>query len=26
VTVHGVVDGRGRPTRVPAWLRQLAGG
>jgi acyl-CoA thioester hydrolase len=26
VTVHGVVDGQGRPTRVPAWLRDLAGG
>jgi acyl-CoA thioesterase FadM len=24
VTVHGVVDGQGRPTRVPAWLRELA--
>jgi acyl-CoA thioesterase FadM len=23
VTVHGVVDGRGRPTRLPAWLRDL---
>ena len=23
VTVHGVVDGQGRPTRVPAWLRDL---
>jgi acyl-CoA thioester hydrolase len=23
-TVHGVVDGQGRPTRVPAWLRELA--
>ena len=23
VTVHGVVDGRGRPTRLPAWLREL---
>jgi acyl-CoA thioester hydrolase len=23
VTVHGVVDGQGRPTRVPAWLRGL---
>src|SRR5581483_4584803 len=23
VTVHGVVDGRGRPTRTPAWLREL---
>ena len=22
-TVHGVVDGRGRPTRLPAWLRAL---
>jgi len=26
VTVHGVVDGQGRPTRVPAWLRDLAAG
>ena len=26
VTVHGVVDGQGRPTRVPAWLRELAAG
>jgi acyl-CoA thioester hydrolase len=26
VTVHGVVDGQGRPTRVPGWLRDLAGG
>ena len=24
VTIHGVIDGRGRPTRVPAWLRELA--
>jgi acyl-CoA thioester hydrolase len=23
VTVHGVVDGHGRPTRVPTWLREL---
>ena len=23
VTVHAVVDGRGRPTRVPGWLRDL---
>jgi acyl-CoA thioester hydrolase len=23
VTVHGVLDGQGRPTRVPAWLREL---
>ena len=23
VTVHGVVDGQGRPTRVPGWLREL---
>src|SRR2546423_15318480 len=23
VTVHGVVDGQGRPTRVPGWLRAL---
>lgn len=23
VTVHGVVDGHGRPTRVPGWLRAL---
>jgi acyl-CoA thioester hydrolase len=22
-TVHGVVDGRGRPTRLPGWLRDL---
>jgi acyl-CoA thioester hydrolase len=22
-TVHGVVDGHGRPTRVPGWLREL---
>jgi acyl-CoA thioester hydrolase len=26
VTVHGVVDGQGRPTRVPGWLRELAAG
>jgi acyl-CoA thioester hydrolase len=26
VTVHGVVDGQGRPTRVPVWLRELAAG
>ena len=26
VTVHGVVDGQGRPTRTPQWLRQLAAG
>ena len=26
VTVHGVVDGQGRPTRVPAWLRELVTG
>lgn len=26
VTVHGVLDGRGRPTRTPAWLRELANG
>ena len=25
VTVHGVVDGQGRPTRVPLWLRELSG-
>lgn len=24
VTVHGVVDGQGRPTRVPGWVRDLA--
>lgn len=23
VTVHGVVNGQGRPTRVPTWLRDL---
>jgi acyl-CoA thioester hydrolase len=23
VTVHGVVDGQGRPTRVPGWVRDL---
>lgn len=23
VTVHGAVDGSGRPTRLPAWLREL---
>lgn len=23
VTVHGVVDGRGRPLRLPEWLRDL---
>lgn len=23
VTVHGVVDGQGRPTRVPMWVREL---
>ncbi|HVW35606.1 MAG TPA: thioesterase family protein [Acidimicrobiia bacterium] len=23
VTVHGVIDGQGRPSRVPAWLRDL---
>jgi acyl-CoA thioester hydrolase len=22
-TVHGVIDKQGRPTRVPAWLREL---
>jgi acyl-CoA thioester hydrolase len=22
-TVHGVVDGRGRPVRLPGWLRDL---
>jgi acyl-CoA thioester hydrolase len=26
LTVHGVVDGRGRPTRLPAWLRDLVAG
>ena len=26
VTVHGVVDGQGRPTRVPQWLRELVAG
>jgi acyl-CoA thioester hydrolase len=26
VTVHGVVDGQGRPARVPAWLRELVAG
>ncbi len=26
VTVHGVVDGQGRPTRVPGWLRDLVAG
>jgi acyl-CoA thioesterase FadM len=26
VTVHGVVDGQGRPTRVPGWLRELVAG
>ena len=26
VTVHGVVDGQGLPTRTPAWLRDLAAG
>ena len=26
VTVHGVVDGQGRPTRVPVWLRELVAG
>jgi acyl-CoA thioester hydrolase len=26
VTVHGVVDTQGRPTRVPGWLRELAAG
>ena len=25
-TVHAVVDGRGRPTRVPGWLRDLVAG
>jgi acyl-CoA thioester hydrolase len=24
VTVHGAVDGAGRPVRMPAWLRELA--
>ncbi|HXP32394.1 MAG TPA: thioesterase family protein [Acidimicrobiales bacterium] len=23
VTVHGCVDGRGRPARMPAWVREL---
>ena len=26
VTVHCVMDGQGRPTRVPGWLRELATG
>ena len=26
VTVHGCVDASGRPTRLPAWLREHAGG
>jgi acyl-CoA thioester hydrolase len=26
VTVHGVVDGQGRPARVPPWLRELVAG
>jgi acyl-CoA thioester hydrolase len=26
VTVHGVVDGRGRPGRVPGWVRELVTG
>jgi len=24
VTVHGCVDGQGRPVRMPGWLRELA--
>ncbi|MGA2474696.1 MAG: thioesterase family protein, partial [Acidimicrobiales bacterium] len=23
VTVHGCVDGRGRPARLPVWVREL---
>jgi acyl-CoA thioester hydrolase len=26
VTVHAVVDGQGRPARVPPWLRSLSAG
>ncbi len=26
VTVHGCVDGRGRPARLPAWVRRESGG
>jgi acyl-CoA thioester hydrolase len=26
VTVHGVVNGQGRPTRVPGWVRELVTG
>jgi acyl-CoA thioesterase FadM len=26
VTVHGCVNGAGRPVRMPSWLVQLAGG
>ena len=25
VTVHGCVDGRGRPARLPAWVREVEG-
>ncbi len=25
VTVHGCVDGRGRPSRLPAWVREQVG-
>jgi acyl-CoA thioesterase FadM len=25
VTVHGAVDGTGRPSRVPAWMAELVG-
>jgi acyl-CoA thioesterase FadM len=25
VTVHGCVDGRGRPARLPAWVGELGG-
>ena len=25
VTVHGCVDGRGRPARMPAWVREEFG-
>jgi acyl-CoA thioesterase FadM len=24
VTVHGCVDGRGRPARLPAWVKEMA--
>jgi acyl-CoA thioester hydrolase len=26
VTVHGCIDGHARPTRLPAWVAEIAGG